>query len=308
MRLCTPPNINYRIFNDMCYTTCPSYTLLNAAYTTCSECHYSCFSCTGPAINNCGACASSDHRTINLTTCPCDLNYYDASVSVCVACDPTCLTCNGILPTNCLSCDSAKLLTPSGTTCVCASTQTFYGGTCVLCSSLNVGCVACIGLACTTCDPDLFRNPDGLGGCTCMTGYTLSASNLCQTCSSFMTGCSNCTNNVTCLACDATSYFNQTGSNCSCFLGMIYRGGKCFDDCGDGIVVILPCDDGNTVSGDGCSSVCQIETNYSCRNLSPTSPSECSYNQPLSINSLKKDMFSNTLTVQLKVVPALRLL
>ncbi len=40
--------------------------------------------------------------------------------------------------------------------------------------------------------------------------------------------------------------------------------------CGNGIVEVLSdgtteqCDDGNTVSGDGCSSTCKVETNYTC--------------------------------------------
>lgn len=38
-----------------------------------------------------------------------------------------------------------------------------------------------------------------------------------------------------------------------------------------------PCDDGNVVSGDGCSSVCTVETDYSCVNGSLTSRSICVY-------------------------------
>jgi cysteine-rich repeat protein len=36
-------------------------------------------------------------------------------------------------------------------------------------------------------------------------------------------------------------------------------------NCGDGIIERSEqCDDGNTVSGDGCSLSCQIEANYEC--------------------------------------------
>src|SRR5262249_15233996 len=42
--------------------------------------------------------------------------------------------------------------------------------------------------------------------------------------------------------------------------------------CGDGIVDMTePCDDGNTMSGDGCSSTCQIETGFTCMGM----PSQC---------------------------------
>lgn len=32
----------------------------------------------------------------------------------------------------------------------------------------------------------------------------------------------------------------------------------CVDRCGDGKLYTLECDDGNTINGDGCSSVCKI--------------------------------------------------
>ena len=39
---------------------------------------------------------------------------------------------------------------------------------------------------------------------------------------------------------------------------------ECEDRCGDGVIVNKPCDDGNSISGDGCSSECQIEFGYEC--------------------------------------------
>lgn len=48
--------------------------------------------------------------------------------------------------------------------------------------------------------------------------------------------------------------------------------------CGDGIVAVgEACDDNNTISSDGCSSTCLIETYYSCFG----SPSVCKYNGPI---------------------------
>jgi hypothetical protein len=37
----------------------------------------------------------------------------------------------------------------------------------------------------------------------------------------------------------------------------------------------LPCDDGNTVSGDGCSSDCQIEPDYVCNGGNYKRPDIC---------------------------------
>lgn len=39
---------------------------------------------------------------------------------------------------------------------------------------------------------------------------------------------------------------------------------ECQDICGDGIIVNSQCDDGNTISGDGCSSKCLIEYGWVC--------------------------------------------
>ena len=54
----------------------------------------------------------------------------------------------------------------------------------------------------------------------------------------------------------------------------------CVDICGDGFLAKRigdNCDDGNTIGGDGCSQHCQVETGYTCRNGSSTTPSNCVY-------------------------------
>jgi cysteine-rich repeat protein len=48
--------------------------------------------------------------------------------------------------------------------------------------------------------------------------------------------------------------------------------------CGDGLNFgLLACDDGNTEDGDGCSSTCEIEQDWSCSGGSPTSMDVCTY-------------------------------
>ena len=50
----------------------------------------------------------------------------------------------------------------------------------------------------------------------------------------------------------------------------------CYERCGDGLNVngTHACDDGNTKSGDGCSSTCQIEKGYQCIGYGPGSCKE----------------------------------
>lgn len=48
-----------------------------------------------------------------------------------------------------------------------------------------------------------------------------------------------------------------SNSTCSCTTGYIdYGRVLCDEICGDGKVYVDPCDDGNIIDGDGCSSAC----------------------------------------------------
>jgi cysteine-rich repeat protein len=39
---------------------------------------------------------------------------------------------------------------------------------------------------------------------------------------------------------------------------------ECEDKCGDSVIVNKPCDDGNTINGDGCSKNCFVEFGFVC--------------------------------------------
>lgn len=68
---------------------------------------------------------------------------------------------------------------------------------------------------------------------------------------------------------------------------------------------VLPCDDGNVIDGDGCSSTCQIETDYACLNGTTTTPSVCCYNGTIavSVSNAIKDPSSNSLSISYTVSP-----
>lgn len=79
-----------------------------------------------------------------------------------------------------------------------------------------------------------------------------------------------------------THFSGQPQNKISCGCQPLYtqKGAICQDICGDGFDVDSStsyCDDGNVVSSDGCSSICQVETNYKCENGSKTSRSVCVY-------------------------------
>ena len=75
--------------------------------------------------------------------------------------------------------------------------------------------------------------------------------------------------------------------------------GECQELCGDG-QLLSPhhqCDDGNTESGDGCSSACQIESGFLCERASSSSPDECNQIRYLGISSLSIDSESLLVTI-----------
>ena len=49
------------------------------------------------------------------------------------------------------------------------------------------------------------------------------------------------------------------------------------EKCGKGFRISekIPCDDGNLIDGDGCSSDCQVEEGFQCSGGSPQSPDLC---------------------------------
>jgi cysteine-rich repeat protein len=59
------------------------------------------------------------------------------------------------------------------------------------------------------------------------------------------TGCATCVDCYSCSTC-SLGYYSPKGNP------------FCEEICGDGKRFILPCDDGNSVSGDGCSSTCEV--------------------------------------------------
>jgi cysteine-rich repeat protein len=64
-------------------------------------------------------------------------------------------------------------------------------------------------------------------------------------------------------------------------VGFDEKEGTCQEICGDGIrlSLILECDDGNNVSGDGCSQNCEVEFLYVCHGGTPISADLCTHSE-----------------------------
>lgn len=61
-----------------------------------------------------------------------------------------------------------------------------------------------------------------------------------------------------CLSCNASLHFYYSSYNCFCSIGYLRQNDLCVVICGDGLLVSEGCDDGNVVSGDGCSDTCTV--------------------------------------------------
>ena len=87
---------------------------------------------------------------------------------------------------------------------------------------------------------------------------------------------------------------------------LAYNPVRCDEVCGDGILYELPCDDGNLIDDDGCSSTCTVEPDFVCMNASTTTPSICSYNGTFStsLEYAEKDPNSNSLTLTYILTPS----
>ena len=114
---------------------------------------------------------------------------------------------------------------------------------------------------------------------------------ICEACTSL--GCLNCASNTECIECDITLFYLQLG--------------VCKDICGDGKLYSVECDDGNVVDGDGCSSSCVVQKDYTCVGGTATSPSLCSYSGPVEIkvSSYIKDPLKNAVYLIASIFPNL---
>lgn len=90
-------------------------------------------------------------------------------------------------------------------------------------------------------------------------------------------------------------HLNPTNYQCECLEGYAFDSNSCLAVCGDGLVFSSEeCDDGNNDNGDGCSSICQLETNYRCQSNSTKNPSLCQYiGSPLSITLINTQKTSD---------------
>lgn len=121
---------------------------------TCPSCSYTCRTCTGGSSAQCIDCLSTNLRTFDLGTCPCNPYYYDNGAPMCVACDRTCYTCSAGGSSNCITCNAADFrLVTNVNTCPCIVGYYDVSPNSI-CSTCLYSCYTCSGshTTCTSCN------------------------------------------------------------------------------------------------------------------------------------------------------------
>lgn len=258
---------------------------------TCQKCSENCLKCSDEK-----SCIKCDQNYVLSTEDSCNISckehQYNSS-GVCKECNPECKTCEN-QNSNCTSCAATYFLENSSKTCVPCPNF------CSECSNSTI---------CKKCISDInFKLVNDSCQLVCPSiGYFLnetlqkciSCSNDCLICSS-STKCERCKknfmliNNVCSKSCGKSQLFlNNTCNNCSNIPGLY---SDCNEICGDGIQYTsdpLSCDDGNSISGDGCSSFCKIEQNYICIRNSSFEKSYCYDSRALECKLIMKNSNPN---------------
>ena len=278
---------------------------LSSPHCLCEETFYfdgdSCKSCTdeSPACVNCVSGSVCLECNMNFTLvegkCECMPQFYLHSSDTCLACTVGCLSCTN--ESSCILCDTENDFELVGGYCHCKKGQfvdvATYGEVCMPCASMP-GCVDCNMEGCIDCDPILGFSLDGTT-CACDYGYFIGQMGVCTQCS--LEGCLHCDAANSCLVCENSTYYLSSETQ------------TCLEVCGDGLLFNLECDDGNTEDGDGCSSECKIEDNFTCSGGSASTPSACSYSGSVLFNltSFVKSKVANQVVVKAKLEPVIPL-
>lgn len=211
-----------------------------------STCHYTCYTCSGSASNECLSCPPGTYLNPDKTcksTCPASYikNYQTGECVTCFqyAGDPsyqTCATCTGQFSTNCVTCGSGTYFDTASGTCMSPCPDQKYGSVttqkCEPCyspstfPSSTLACATCNGPSatnCLSCPEGAFLHTDGTCIATCPSGYYFpSASypnNRCIQCYQY-TGsdgtCATCSgpNPDDCLSCNMPYYLDSISGKC----------------------------------------------------------------------------------------------
>lgn len=231
--IASPDSSSFYYYEVACYISCPNFTIVTL------ESVSQCLFCSS-LIPNCLYCSSSR----NCTQC--------LSVSY-VNSDNFCTLCRRTIP-NCFTCTNSTHCSS------CLLGRWVVGG----CTKV-VGCTSAVqvnhpnrSIICLSCDDNSFNYNQTSRVCNCKFGWIVG--NYCTT----IHGCVSTSlqsSVVICNFCSVSEHYvlDPVSHTCNCAPGYYKNDSdQCPQVCGDGLVLELQCDDGNTIDGDGCSSKCTV--------------------------------------------------
>ena len=253
----------FYFYNDECLEICPDG--LFAQNGVCKECSSDCLTCDVDK-NNCLSC----HPTFFLNDTSCSSNCK-----------------NGFFKFNDICCpDQCEECINSNECTICKETFYLYENLCLNCEK---NCKVCLESEdnCVTCIENYYLlEKKCVEICPEENYYQNEELKICSNCDPNCRKCNGSTD-TSCLSCFKNSvlYKNhcfECGIDSSPF---DLLDGNCVDRCGDGKrfdSVTMPdlysfnsCDDGNQINGDGCSSDCQVEKDFICKDGNPNSKDIC---------------------------------
>jgi hypothetical protein len=154
------------------------YEMDDVANCSLKNCHETCETCVGTAIDQCKSCFDNAHIDgESPARCLCNDGYY-LSGATCVPCYKTCMTCENGTINGCNSCfanASLKGLAPSACNCDSGFTANPDESNCEVLPKCHVTCKTCTGSGindCVTCkDHALIDGGVAPNRCICFGGY-----------------------------------------------------------------------------------------------------------------------------------------
>jgi cysteine-rich repeat protein len=251
-----------------CFETCPDFYYNFQKNFTCQACSSNCQKCLNGTY--CSSCQRG-YLLFNatcLSTCP-GGTYANADSTVCLDCPKGCYNCSG--NSQCFSCFSKYYFNPGL-------------GFCFSCNDVCLNCTGPGQTECTACSSPMVLMKGTCSVLSCGLGTYVDPISGCVECGKKYPGATLC--NITQpLSCSSQYIFSSNQCvQCKDARGyQVLSDNTCGEICGDGILIYLQCDDGNTLNGDGCSSKCTIEPGWNCS----SSPSKCQLISPLQLRVLQ---------------------
>ncbi|CDW90935.1 cadg multi-domain protein [Stylonychia lemnae] len=220
-------------------------------------------------------------------------SYGNTTENACIKCPKGCKTCFGSdYKTQCNECETGYFKLGYG--CYFKCPDGYYGDKAdKTCKQCNKACASCTGPSYTQCNRcnDLIELNEF--NVLARKGFLLTADSECVVpqcklrqfffwdplpvndlytglCTQCYETCLTCVGEAIneCILCLPGHVYDEklhTCTKCEDFPGLFTNEEyQCEDICGDGLVIDKQCDDGNTFSGDGCNSACEVEYGYEC--------------------------------------------